>query len=135
MPGNFVPIKGSTLLIPSGTAVNPAGQHLFIVLTNRCVQEQHLLVSISTVRANRPHDATCLIENGEHDFVQAQSYVLYAMPRQLPHIGIVKCVAGSLYFPKTDCSANLLQKICDGVSVSPMTPRWAKEYFRINCDR
>ncbi len=132
---DYLPRKGCTLLIPSGTAFNPDGQHLFVVLTNPCGAGQHLLVSISSVKPNRSYDPTCVLQAGEHPFLDRQSYVFYAKIQQRPGAGIISCVKSGLFIPKEDCDASVLKKICDGVTDSPMTPRWAKEYFRRNGDR
>jgi len=132
---DYLPGKGCTLLIPSRTLLDPDGRHLFVVLTNRCDGGQHLLVSISSVKPNRGHDPTCILEAGEHPWVNRQSYVLYAKVRQVPHVGLIKCVKSGLYIPKENCDEAALKKICAGITESPMTPRWAKEYFRRNSDR
>ena len=135
MPDNYLPAKGSALLIPSGTVSNPDGKHLFVVLTNPCAAGQHLLVSVSSVKPGRAHDSTCLLEAAEHPFIEQQSYVFYARPRQIGHAGIIKCVGAGLYVAKEACEQAVLQKVCAGLSASPMTPRWAKEYYRVNQNR
>jgi hypothetical protein len=135
MPNEYKPAKGSALLIPSGTPANPSGKHLFVVLTNPCEGNQHLLVSISSIKPDRYCDPTCSLEVAEHEFIEQQSFVFYQRPKQLPHVGIVKCTKSGLYSPKKDCTAELLEKIRAGIIASPMTPRWAKEYFRINANR
>jgi hypothetical protein len=127
--------KGSALLIPSGTPANPGGKHLFIVLTNPCTGNQHLLVSVTSVKPDRYCDPTCTLEAAEHEFLQQQSFVFYQRPRQLSNAGIIKCAKSGLYTPKEDCTAELLEKVRVGLTNSPMTPRWAKEYFRVNAHR
>jgi hypothetical protein len=131
-PDEYKPAKGCTLLIPSGTAVDPDGKHLFVVVTNPCTGGFHLLVSVTSVKPNRQHDPTCLLEAGEHPFLDRQSYVFYAKAQQLGHAGIIKCVGSGLYITKESCTAGMLKKVCEGISASAMTPRWAKEYFRVN---
>ena len=135
MLGDYTPTKGSTLLIPSGTSSNPDGKHLFFILTNPCAGNQHLLVSATSVKPARAHDPTCLLAAGAHPFIEHQSYIFYAGVKQLPHSGIIKCVSGTIYTPKEPCDPQLLERIRAGVTVSAMTPRWAKEYFRINGNR
>lgn len=135
MPDDFKPSKGCALLIPSGTASNPDSKHLFIVLTNPCDGGFHLLVSVSSVKSGRAHDSTCLLKPGEHPFIERQSYVFYARPRQLGHTGIMRCVASGLYVLKELCAENMLERVRNGVGLSAMTPRWAKEYFRVNRNR
>jgi hypothetical protein len=79
--------------------------------------------------------STCVLEAGAHPFLDRQSYVFYAKVEQVPHAGIIKCVKSGLYIPKENCDNAVLKRICEGVTESPMTPRWAKEYFRQNGDR
>jgi hypothetical protein len=134
-PGDYQPIKGCTLLIPSGPPLIPDGMHLFVVLTNPCDGKQHLLASISSVKEGISHDPTCVLEKDAHPWLDRQSYVFYAKVRQIPSAGLVKCVKSGLYIPKEDCDKAALKKICDGIIRSPMTPRWAKEYFRKNGHR
>jgi hypothetical protein len=134
-PDDYLPGKGCTLLIPSGTLLDPDGKHLFVVLTNPCEGGHHLLASISSVKPNRAHDPTCILEAGEHPWLDRKSYVFYARVRQVPHAGLIKCVRSGLYIPKENCDEPVLKKICAGVTESAMTPRWAKEYFRRNSDR
>lgn len=133
-PDSYLPSKGCALLIPSGTLSNPDLKHLFAVVTNKCNGAQHLLVSISSVKPNRAFDSTCILEVGGHPFIDTQSFVFYAKPQQLGHAGIIRCVNGGLYIEKEDFHPSILKKICDGIAVSAMTPRWAKEYFRVNKD-
>lgn len=72
------PSAGATLLIPSG-----AGRHLFVVLNDPVVLEGYgrqgcvVLVNLSTVRPEIPHDTTCVLPAGCHPFVVAESYVRY----------------------------------------------------------
>ncbi|MGB8743042.1 MAG: hypothetical protein WCD52_23200 [Xanthobacteraceae bacterium] len=135
MHDDYKPSKGCTLLIPSGTSENPEGKHLFIVVTNPCAGICHLLISASTVKPHRAHDPTCLLAPGDHPFIEQQSYIFYARAQQLPQAGIVKCVQGGRYVPKDSCNTAVLKRICGGISASALTPRWAKEYFRINGNR
>jgi hypothetical protein len=110
MPDDYKPAKGCTLLIPSGTVADPDGKHWFVVATNPCDAGFHLLVSISSVMPNRVHDPTCLLEAGEHPFLNRQSYVFYRMPRQLGHGGIIRCASTGLYVPKESCTETVLKK-------------------------
>jgi hypothetical protein len=135
MPTGYKPSKGSTLLIPSGTIGNPDAKHLFFVLTNSCAGNCHLLVSASSVKPNRVFDQTCPLAAGDHPFIAQESYIFYASIRQTPQAGIMKCVDSGLYVPKDDCDPTVLDRIRAGITASPMTPRWAKEYFRVNGSR
>lgn len=135
MPDDYKAGKGRTLLIPSGTANDPNRKHLFVTLTNGCANNQHLLVSCCTLRENGSHDPSCVVEAGAHPFIKARSFVLYARPAHLHGVGITKCVGLANYIPREDCEQALLEKICEGLLASPMTPRWAKAYFDSNRNR
>lgn len=90
---------------------------------------------MSTIKPQRAYDTTCVIKAGEHPFAEADSFIFYAKPQQLGSEGIEKCVVGGTYIPKDDCDPEVLKRICEGISASPFTSRWAKEYFRINGQR
>ena len=126
---NFVPAKKNTLLIGSGTHSDPEKKHLFVIVTDKCADSLHLLFSICTIRPPAFHDPSCILAAGDHEFIKADSYVLYAKPAQLNHHSIIKCVAGWTYLVKEDVSEEVFKKVCDGILGSIHTPRWAKRYF------
>ena len=82
----YVPGRGKTLLIPSGTRKDPNKKHLFVVTTDACNSNQHLLVPICSIVANRHHDPACELKAGEHPFLAHDSYVAY-------NLSAVKCPA------------------------------------------
>lgn len=76
MSNLFITSKKQTLhILGTGPQTDPDRGHLHIILTNKCPDENHLLVSIST----RHHgcDDTCLLRIGDHDFIKKDSYVAY----------------------------------------------------------
>jgi len=78
----FVPYRRATLLIPSGPARDPDQKHFFIVLTDPVRVMDHdakhsLLVGVSTIYPNVPHDPACELHPGDHSFIH-KSYVFYA---------------------------------------------------------
>src|SRR5215475_8271311 len=103
----YVPYRGGTLLIPSGTADSPDQNHPFVIITNKCDANRHLLVNVSTIREGVHFDPACTIEAG--------SYVVYRLARtdHVDHLG--RMVDGWIFKKKQDASAGLLEKICDGV--------------------
>jgi hypothetical protein len=125
----YVPAKGSTLLIPSGSDGNPEGLHLFVILTDRCNEGMHLLVNFATVRPDRYVDQTCIVEAGEHEFLKAKSFVHYRHARTDRAELLTKCVDGWTFKPKDPVSADLLERIRAGVAASPQTARRVKTYF------
>jgi hypothetical protein len=68
--------------------------HLFFVVTNKCPDNRHLLLSVSSVKIGHFHDSTCVIGIGEHAFVTTESLIFYSKPQLLHHDNLAKCVAG-----------------------------------------
>ena len=125
----YEPGKGKTLLIPSGSRRDPGKNHLFITLTNKCPDGQHLLISICSVVPGRFHDPACEIAIGEHEFITDQSYVEYRFPLIRHGTLICKCVDGWVYRKKADLEAAIFDRVCRGVEVSEFLPKWALDYF------
>lgn len=101
-------------------------------MTKICLNGQHLLTSVSSIKDGIRHDTTCELEPGCHEFVRHPSYVLYAKASLVRHQGLIKCVEGWTYTPKARLNDEVFSRVCYGVAVSPHTPRWAKKYFAEN---
>ena len=86
------------------------------------------MISITTIRPNKFHDATCVIAAGEHPFVDSDSYVVYKDPLLRKVDGISKCVAGGSFIPKADMAPAVVQRIIDGIRQSKFTSPWVVEY-------
>jgi hypothetical protein len=114
---------GATLLIPSG----PAGHHLFVVLCDPVLLAgygphlQVVLVNLSSIRAGIPHDATCVVQPGEHPFVVQPSYVVYSGMRIYKATELAGYVARGLFAPHHSMSPVVLQRIQAGRLTSPRT--------------
>jgi len=125
----YVPHGKAALLIPSGSHANPTARHLFAVLTDRCPDNRHLLVSFSTIREDRFHDPTCIVEPGEHPFLAAKSFIEYRSSL-IVHTGhLTKMVDLNYYAVKDDISDELHKKICAGLLQSAFSPRLIKNYL------
>jgi hypothetical protein len=135
MPSSPRTLKGNCFLIPSGTLFHPGRHHLFVLLTNVCPANTHIAVSLSSIKPGVSHDSTCIVDPGEHPFIEVSSFVLYAKPQQLFRSGIAKSIGSRIYTAKEDCESVLLERIRAGLMSSPFTPRWAKDYFRMNGHR
>lgn len=88
------------------------------------------MFSVCTIDAGVYHDHACIIKAGEHPFIVADSYVLYAKPMAAHHDGLKKKTDGWVYYEKAPVSADLLVRIVDGADKSRHTPRWAKVSMR-----
>jgi len=128
----YEPIKKGTLLVPSGSYNNPDAHHLHVILTDACTNSQHLLVSITSIKAGISYDDACVIEAGEHAFIGHRSYVYYRRSRQDRAAHLTKCVEGGLFHPRDPVSDALFERICEGIELSRFIPRWVRNYYREN---
>ena len=126
----YVPARGHTLLIPSGTSNNPDQNHLFVIITERCPANRHLLVNLTSIRPGVHHDPACIVEIGEHPFVTSQSYIVYRLARTDHAAHLTRCVDGWIFRQREDVPQDLLQRICDGVLQSEFIKRADRSYFR-----
>lgn len=131
----YVPALGHALLISSGTVADPDKMHLFVIVSDKCPLNTHMLVSISRIKEGVYHDPSCVIEPGEHPFITERSFVAYHMARTLPSANLTKCVDGWVYRQKEDISPDLLKRIQDGILKSPEIPRGMRRYFQDSLKR
>jgi hypothetical protein len=125
---SYVPYKGGTLLVPSG----PSGLHLFAILTNKCQNGFHLLVSVTSIKEGKSHDPACVYTSGEHPFITHDSYALYRLAEQKRSEAISSGVEKGYFIPKDDMPTQCLNRICDGIAKSEFVSPWVIEYFAKN---
>lgn len=119
---DYEPKKQGTLLLPSG----PNGMHLFIIINDKCQNNQHLLLSITTIREGVHHDATTVLEVGDHPFIRHPSFIY---PEQRRTDLIKKNVLNQLFIPKEDLEDAVFSRVCDGIEQSDFSPPWAIRYY------
>jgi hypothetical protein len=130
----FLPLKRATLLIPSGPQDDEERKHLFILLTDphetvpgvRSV----LMVSLSSVRAGVPYDATCLLHSGDHPFVKHESYIVYQKGRIEDADKLLRGVKGGQLVPQEPMNDAVFTKICQGLAESRLTPPRLLNFYR-----
>jgi hypothetical protein len=124
-------VPGQTLLVPSGS-----GLHLFflilgpVVLADYGSAPQLAMVSATTLRDGIPHDPACVLEAGEHPFIQHRSYLAYRYMRLDSSLHVEKMVSGAVWKPHDPCAADLLKRVVAGVCRSRLTPREYKRIFK-----
>jgi hypothetical protein len=123
----FVPYRRATLLVPSGPAQDPDRKHLFIVLTDPVqvldyAEKHSLLVGVTSLHADLPHDPACLLDAGDHDFIQHKSYVHYARARIELSQGILNGVKKGMLVPKATLEERIFAFVCRGIQQSRFTP-------------
>lgn len=118
-----LPYKRGGVLIPENDK-----PHLFAVMNDECPEGQCLLLMITTIKPNRAHDASCVLDTGDHPFITHPSYVLYAraLRARAAHIG--RMIEKRLFIPKEDFTKPVFERIAQGIFDSYETPQGVITY-------
>lgn len=125
MRNDYIPYRNGTLLIPSGPS-----NHLFVILTEANDDNEHLLVSVTTIPDSGFYDPTCILTESDHPFIRHDSYVFYRKAQILKTAKITRLVDKKYYVPRDDMAEELTQIILDGVLESDFTPNFCKNFLR-----
>lgn len=125
----FHPLKRATLLMPSGPPGDPERLHLWVILTDPCPLEANLIVSISTLRDDRFHDPSCILEAGEHRRITAKSWANYRLGRAIHSRVLIKGEAAWYYRMDAPVSDAVYDKLCAGLLQSEHTAQRLRRYF------
>lgn len=121
------------MLVPSGNS----GHHLFITIAGPSVIAGYgaaphvVMVCLCTVPDGVPYDTACVLQPGQHQFVQRPSYLAYRHMRIDPVTHVDQMIAKNVWIPQASCTEAVLQQVIAGVCVSKLTPREFKRLF--NC--
>ena len=126
----YEPAQGKTLLIPSGTQIDPNKRHLFVILTDVCAEGQHLLVSLSRIREGVHFDPACVFEPGEHRFVRDRSFAAYRLARIEPAEKLIRHVEAWDFTPKDDMPVPLVDRMRAGIEASDFIARRVLMYYQ-----
>lgn len=125
----FRPEKKTTLLMPSGPANDPSRKHLWIILTDPCPMNAHLLVNVTTVHEGHFHDPACVLKAGDHRRIKHPSWMEYRRCRVELTSALEKGHAAWYYHADEPVSDDVLKRICDGLLNSEHTPGRIRNYF------
>lgn len=125
MPSTWHPTPGECLLIDSG----PTGKHLFILVLEAKSGNQHqvLSVPVCTVREYARIDDACLIQEGEHSFVNSESFIEFRNARLDSVSHLLERVRERTFLPHDPASPELIRKIKDGLANSRYVKRYIKD--------
>ncbi|RDE05571.1 hypothetical protein [Sphingomonas aracearum] len=119
--------KRGTLLIISGPAHDPDRKHLHVVCNDPDEHGNVLVVGVCSVTA-APHDATCILQAHEHEWLHHLSYVFYARARVVSEASLDAGVAQRLMEVRDDVNGQTFLRVKNGICRSPFTPRKVKQY-------
>ena len=110
------------MLVSSGPS-----DHLFIVCNDTCKLGANLLINISSVVDLC--DKTCVLDVGDHPFIQHPSFVFYA--RAVIHLAdnLQRGFENGKIKPQAEMAEEVFKRVVDGITVSPDTPRNVVRYY------
>ena len=122
----FVPCRRAALLVPSGPAHDPDQKHLFILLNDPAqvlaYEDKHsLLVGITTIHADIPHDSACELHPGDHPFIRHRSCVFYAQARIEISQKLIDGVKRGIFMPQGMLAGDIFARVCHGLTLSRFT--------------
>ncbi len=122
----FVPVKQLTVHIPNTGATG----HLFIILTNKCANGQHLLVPVCTQR--KKFDRACLLGKGDHKFINDPSYIQYSNAALYESQILIKQVNSGVISYEGLLDEKVFAHVCNGVENSVHITPLHLEYYLTN---
>ena len=99
-----------------------AARNLWVVVSDPAADpEQVLIVNVTSVRRSF-HDSSCLLNVGDHRFVQHASYMEYSRSRIESGSELRAKLATGSIIPDEPISADVLQRIRDGAARTDRIP-------------
>src|SRR5258708_1241397 len=88
-----------------------------------------ILVNVSSIDPEIPHDSTCIIDVCDHDFIKHPSYAAYEFAMQRHKNFIDDKARKKVYKRHKDASPEFVSKLCDGLKGSTFTKRTIKDGY------
>lgn len=116
------------LLIPgTGAPSDPVRSHLFFVLKERDGSGKFMAAPVGTCKSNS--DRTCLLNPGDHSFIQHQSVVLYARVHLFDDGRVWSAIRRGDVATFEPASDDLFQRTINGLRRSPFAGGWARKKY------
>ncbi len=126
--------QGRSVLIPSGP--NPGQRHLFALLINPVEVSGYgkrphvLMVCMCSIKDGVPFDDACILEVGDHPFVQHRSYIDYKFCEMRSADDIEAKVQNGTFVPHEDCPIPLIRRIIASADASNRISREMKRFLK-----
>lgn len=118
--------------MPSGPLRAPNTHHLTIALTSNYVREgvpKVLVVTATTVRQTKVLDSTCILNQGDHEFLKSASFIVYAWALILDVSRIKKGFKSQGWRPMAPLERGVLERVVAGLQDSSRAPIKTKLFF------
>lgn len=128
---NWDCVQGGTVLVPNLDDI----KHLHIVLCDPqnltgYLDRSCLLVSATTIRPKVPYDESCILREGDHEFIKHDSYVYYKQISSAhTEKSILKNINSNIYVPKSPLSIDIMKRVLNGLRESDFVSPWILNDF------
>lgn len=128
---SFIPLAKGSILVPSGR-----DKHLHIVCNDPTPYPKYanaesvLLVNITTLYPDLPFDPTCILNIGDHPFIQHQSFVFYGKADIFAATRLVAGVQSGELVVRQECPGPTFTRVLSGFELSKKVPGKIKNYYQ-----
>ena len=130
MPNIF---SGQTFLAKTGSLSDSSRKHLYVVLTepvDTATRKDCIVwVSWSSVKENRFHDRTCLLDVGDHPFITKRTWVNYEHAAIVTVEEIRKNSNRGILVENDPLKEQVINRMVEGLCASDDTPMEVVEFY------
>ena len=124
---------GATYLIP----IPGTQKHLNLIVFGPFIPSGYstphiIIVNITTLKAPGAGDQTCVLNRGDHEFIDHKSIVNYPTTKCIPVSQFLIDFSSGRYTPKQPMKVEVLEAIFKGLMLSKHTPRKIKVMLTSN---
>lgn len=100
--------------------LGPYGEtpHLFAVMNDPCKDGLCMTIMMSTIKADRSYDTTCVLNPGDHSFIVKPTQVVYRLATTMRADHINNMMAKHIYVQREDWLPAVFNQIAAGIHAS-----------------
>ena len=87
------------------------------------------MVCVQSIVAGQMHDDSCVLQPGDHRFIQHPSFIRYDRCRKEPIAKLQKAVNDGVISPHDPMPPEIYDRICEGLRTSIHAPPWARTWL------
>ena len=118
-------MKGKTFL----PIAQIEGGHLHIIISDPDIDKNVMVVNVTTWHETGREDESCILNCGDHPFIQHKSYITYHYAREINCVKLLAEKFRQTIVFKEDINPSLLKRIQNGAKTSKRLPVKFKKYF------
>lgn len=104
-------------------------KHLYFVISNPDIDNNVLVVNMTTFKDTGREDLSCILDVGEHPEITNKSYIRYDKAVELGTSKIIELAMKKIIILKKDLDPTVLKRIQEGAKESSALPDKFKKYF------